>query len=157
MAEAQSDGMTTSEDDAQAILDMLESEGLKYDDVDLWVGDRSLDTLRSYKAKSNERLRRALAAKLGRDYKAMKHIYVPQKFDGSVRLGAQLLKGLFKRRLDDGRPAGLVAARCVKLREALLKFAGRKDDVCKDIFDSQRYGAEAACEGRQMIDVRYRL
>lgn len=155
MAEAIGDGRTSSEDDAQAILDMLESEGLTYDNVDLWVGDRSLDTYQRHKAKSNERLRKAFADRLGRDYHQTKHIFVPNKFDGSVRLGAQLLRGLFKRRLADGLPAGLVAPRCVKTREALLKFSGRKDDPCKDMFDSLRYGCEAACEGRQQIDIRF--
>ena len=156
VAESVAPEATTTEEDAVAIVEMLRACDLKYDDVDMWIGDRSLDS-KYLVAKSNERLRRALAKILDRDYEATKPLIVPFKYPGSVRDGAKLLRGMFKRRLADLRPAGLVHPRCIAFRAALLKFAGNKQDPCKDVFDAGRYGPEAAIKGRQQIDVRYRL
>lgn len=167
MNEAQSDGTTTPEEDARAILTMLRevmpeglTDGELYDCVDLWVGDRSLESNKRLVSKSNERLRRAFAHILKRDFNdpnAIKNIQVPFKYSNSVRDGAQLLKKLFKTTLADGLPAGIVWPRCLKFRESLLKFKGSKSDVCKDIFDASRYPAEAAIRGRQQIDPRFRF
>ena len=174
MAESQSDGATDSDDDVLAIIEMLaeafptlaqradgkltlESMRALYDCVDLWVGDRSLESNKRLVSKSNERLRKAFSVLLKRDLKDIAAIIVPYKYGNSVRDGAQLLKNLFKRRLADGLPAGIVWSRCVKFRDANMKFAGKKDDPCKDSWDAGRYGAESAIKGRRQIDPRFRF
>ena len=68
-----------------------------------------------------------------------------------------MLRALFKRRLMDGRPAGLVHPSMKYFRNSLLTFAGKRDDPVKDIFDAGRYGPEMAIRGRRTMSAEFRL
>lgn len=142
--EVVSDGTTSADDDADAILAMLARCGLQYDDVDAWVGDRTTGENRYLISKSNRELAEAMARKLRRKPATMRRIVVPHKQAGSVRMGAALLKGAFKARRADGRPLVFVHPRCVAFAKALRTFKGGKQETVKDVFDAGRYGAEYA-------------
>jgi phage terminase large subunit-like protein len=147
MNESVGSGETGSAEDAQAILEMLSAVGLSYDHVDLWVGDRPTGENRYLVKKSNDILLREIARKLGRrvDDPRMKKIWVPRKFDGSVRAGAALLKSAFKRRdPETGLPVSVVHPRMKQFIDSLYKFKGDPRDPVKDIFDAGRYNLEAA-------------
>lgn len=156
LAEHIAEDATTPEEDAKHIIDLLASLGMTVDHVDLWVGDRSLDS-KFLAAKSNDRLRRALALRLRRDLEDTPRIVVPHKYPGSLRAGAAMVRALMKRRLADGRPAGIVAPRCAAYRRSLLSFMGKRDDPEKDIFDAGRYGPEMAIRGRRTMSADVRL
>jgi len=142
--ESVSDGSTTTDEDAAAVLAMLARNGLHYDHVDAWIGDRATGENRYLISKSNKELLEALARLLRRKTSAMKKIHTPIKMAGSVRRGAMLLKGAFKARRSDGTPMVVVHPRCAAFAKALRTFKGGKQESVKDIFDAGRYGAEYA-------------
>lgn len=142
--EAVSDGSTTTDDDADAVLAMLARNGLSYDDVDGWVGDRTTGENRYLISKSNRELVDSLARKLRRKPGQMRKIVVPHKQAGSVRMGSALLKRGFKARRNDGRPMLVVHPRCRAFAHALRTFKGGRQETVKDVFDAGRYGAEYA-------------
>jgi phage terminase large subunit-like protein len=161
MAETDLEGFTDADQDAQAILDMLagveipDGRGgrrpMAWDDVDEWWGDRPTGEGRDVVGKSNARLRRYLAKRLGVALARLPYIQVPRKSRTSVREGSQLLNTLFGGRIagPDGKPIplGLVHPRCVKLQDALLSWDGDKRHKAKDVLDAARYAAEAAAHG----------
>jgi len=146
-------GATTPEQDAKNILDMLRRNGLTYDNVDEWVGDRSLETRRDYGEKSNALLRREIAALLGRPMLTppqgtIKWIFTPKKSSGSVSEGIRLLNAVMGRADDlptGGRvPHFTVHPRCEQLIKACREWAGDRKDPLKDVLDAARYPIERA-------------
>lgn len=141
---------TTPEDDAAAILRMLDELGLSYDDVDEWVGDRSLETKASYATKSNDALLEELARLLHRepDDPRMRPIFTARKKNGSVNLGIRKMNALFGRVDRDRRgvivPHVKVHPRCVGTIKAFQEWAGDRKDPVKDAFDAARYAFERA-------------
>ncbi len=162
LGEARPEGYTDARQDARAILEMIDSvkvggRSLAFADVDEWWGDRPVAESRHLKGKSNERLRRALAAELGVALDDVPKIRVPYKNTGSVRHGAQLMNTLFAGRLSDGTPLGIINPRCVGLIDAVLGWDGDNRSKHKDILDPARYSAEAAARagGRVMFKAYY--
>ena len=153
LGESVSEGYTTSDMDAQAILDMLRAAGLSYDDVDVWMGDRATGLNRYDVRKTNGELRVQLARLLGRVPGALKMIEVPHKFDGSVGSGYRVVNSIMGRRHDlttPGDKAGpshfLVAASCVNFANAAKKWKWNPKDREKDILDAVRYPIERVCK-----------
>lgn len=141
---------TLPEEDARAILAMLTRNGLKYDDVDDWVADRSAQTREGHVRKSNGRLATEIAALLKRKKETLRWIHTPRKYAGSVADGYALFNALFARR-DDGRPHGLVHPRCKSLIAGARIFQGKEQEPSKDVLDAARYGIERACTRREWL------
>jgi hypothetical protein len=119
------DGYTTPEQDADAIAEMLTRWGLKYEDVDEWVGDRSTNANHFEIRKGNA---------------------TPRKWSGSVRHGFRLLNAIMARR-DEKHPElshFVVHPRAQLFATAAQEWSGRKDDAKKDILDAVRYAVERA-------------
>lgn len=135
--------LSTPEQDAQAILAMLKRQGLKYDDVDEWLGDHQTRAKKVDIRKSNKLLRLEIARQLKRRVEKVDPIRLPRKFAGSVLWGCRLVNTLFQRRDKRGTPYALVHPRCVRFREACERFNGDWDDPVKDILDAGRYPVEA--------------
>lgn len=140
--EACSDGYTTPEQDAAACLNMIRRNGLTYDEVDTWVGDRPVGENRWLISKSNKDVLRELARQLGRPVEDCTRISTPRKWSGSVTHGLRLINGLAGRRDDEDRPSFLISPRCVQLIAAAKTFAGDTRDPGKDVLDAARYATE---------------
>jgi len=134
--------------DAAGILQMVERNGLEYDDIQLWVGDRVAKSNDRDAEKSNALLRVELGRLLGR---RARRIYIPKKFGGSILYGFRLMNVLFQRRALDEQPTSIVHPRCAYLRKACLQFAGDPNDPLKDILDAARYITEGALEPRRLV------
>jgi phage terminase large subunit-like protein len=151
-AEVTSTGRTTPEQDARAILDMLTSRGLSYDDVDKWFGDRSAESNVRKIKKSNAILRDYLAAELKRtgEDPRMKWIETPDKSKVSVHNGFRMMNAIMGRTEPIVKPDGtpgqrshwLVHSSCTRSREAYKGHEGERTDPLKDILDAQRYPVE---------------
>lgn len=139
--EAGSDGFTTPEMDAKAILSMLHRRGLMYDSVDAWVGDRSTKSDKRNIRKGNNDLRRELALQLNRPLHQTKIIADVKKWAGSMSYGMRLLNTLFVRRDEEG-PHLKVHERCVNFIEGCREFDGDPKHPTKDALDGGRYAVE---------------
>ena len=148
--ETPSDGHTTPEQDAAAILQMLDCNGLQYKHVDEWVGDRAAKQGRIIKQKSNGMLRRYLAVQAGIPYEKSKWIVTPRKFAGSVAAGLRLINVLASRGNLQVHP------RCERFVRACEVFRGHKDDPVKDILDAGRYAIERLIDGVQIGRIKVR-
>jgi phage terminase large subunit-like protein len=140
------DGYTTPEQDADAIAEMLTRWGLKYEDVDEWVGDRSTNANHFEIRKGNAQLRTFLAARYRLAKGKTKWINTPRKWSGSVRHGFRLLNAIMARR-DEKHPElshFVVHPRAQLFATAAQEWSGRKDDAKKDILDAVRYAVERA-------------
>ncbi len=135
---------STPEDDAAAILEMLERNDVPVDAVDLWVGDIQARSRHDDAKKSNKLLRRELARQLDRKTRAAPAIYPVRKFAGSVGFGLRQMNSLFVRRDDEDVPDGMLHSRCAMLRKACQQFAGDSHDPLKDVLDAARYITEMA-------------
>lgn len=140
--------MATPADDAAGILAMLRARGLRYQDVDEWVGDRSTGDGRHMKSKTNAELKTHLWAQAGVRHgdEAGKIIVTPQKWAGSVHAGL----GLINAALAEARC--WVDLRCVKVADSMRRFAGDSRDPVKDVLDAARYAIERAT-GRRPVPV----
>lgn len=137
------DGYTTPEMDAKAILAMLARRGWDYDHVDYWLGDRPTGMNKFEIRKANTELRIQIARLLGRQVDALKTIFRPYKWSGSVIYGFRLINAVMARKDDDGRSQFLVDAQaCPKVCEAAQKWRGAPKDKFKDILDALRYPVE---------------
>lgn len=155
------EGFTTPEQDARAIVAMLSSVGLNYDDVDLWIGDRASGMNKFDIRKTNQDLRRYLAQVLGRDSRTLKWIETPRKWDGSVMYGFRLMNAMMGRRTDpQGQPdAGalphfIVHPRCAKFAAAAAKWNWRPKDPAKDVLDCVRYPVERVVQPQQWFSFK---
>ena len=153
MAQTVSEGYTTNDMDAQAIIDMLASRGLTYDDVDVWVGDRATGMNKYDVRKTNKELRYQLARILNRTPEKLKYIDTPHKYQGSVGGGFRVMNSIMGRRDDlheEGDKLGpshfLVHPSCVAFAQAAQKWRWNPKDRAKDTLDSGRYPVERVCQ-----------
>ena len=137
-AAAAEDVVWTMQDLTAQILKMIARNGLTYDDVDEWVGDRSAEG-RSGKV-SNRDLQANLAAALGRQWSQVKGISVPRKGANSVAYGVGVMNAIF------ARDNAWVHPRCTGLIQFLSHFSGDKRDPVKDQGDSARYALLQLCD-----------
>jgi hypothetical protein len=138
--------------DAAAVLEMLRTCGLTYDDVDLWIGDRASGMNKLDVRKTNKELRHLLAATLKRPSEKLKYIETPHKFGGSVGSGFRVVNSIMGRRdhvHNEGDKEGpshfLVHPSCVHFAKAAQKWKGNPKDREKDVLDSARYAVERVC------------
>ncbi len=149
------DAPTSIDQDAVAMLAMIARNGLAYDDIELWVGDRQTHATKLDIVKSNKMLRRELARLLKRGLaKETLPIVVPHKHRGSVEFGMRLLNTLFMRRDEGGTPMAIVDPRCRHFIAACEQFAGAREDAHKDMVDAGRYAVEASTGRRNMATFR---
>lgn len=147
-------GISTPEQDARAILTMLKRRGLRYDDVDAWVGDRptaSKSRLRAIR-KSNKDLQVELAALLGRKVDEVQKIKAVKKWHGSFSYGMRLLNTMAARHRTDG-PDLRVHPRCKRFIEACNVFDGNPHHPLKDVLDGGRYAIETAVSSKAAVSL----
>jgi phage terminase large subunit-like protein len=149
--EAHADGVTTTREDAQALLAMLQRNGIPYHQVDHWRGDRRHAGDFWGNEKTNRELAREICDELGiRQRDAVERglrIRTPRKYQGSVRFGFRLINSLAKA----GRLQ--VHRRCDGFRTGALGWVGRPEDPLKDPLDAARYAIEALHDA-QVIHAR---
>lgn len=153
--EYQSAGRSDEEQDATGILDMLTRQGVKLEDVDLWVGDRAHYGDRRGGIKSNDRLKAAIAKRMGLDTsrrgwseklpRPLRFMRTPRKYDRSVWEGVDILH---KAMLGES-PRLLVASRCKPLIEDIECWQGATTDPHKDGIDAWRYAVIPMLEGER--------
>jgi hypothetical protein len=134
-AQAQDSEVWEPADLAAAIHAMLERNGVEYHEVDLWIGDRSVDARRARRRVDN----RAMFYALQHEYKIpltqCKRIDGPKKDAQSVATTIGRLNGRFT------KDRAHVVNRCVKLIAFFNHFKGDPHDKNKDIGDAARYAA----------------
>lgn len=150
-------GRTSTREDALAIFHMLERQGLTWRDIALWVGDRSTRDSSHVRAKSNDRLRRALADLAQVPVREFPKIHVPYKYAGSVDDGLTQINALMATLDENGIPHLLIDERCERLRAFCSDFDGNPYHPTKDSGDSFRYIFERAVRSAPplFVDVRY--
>lgn len=135
--QVQSDGMTTPEQDARAILDMVKRAGLRWEQIDRWVGDRAAVSKRGAALKSNallvQAIERDLRIPIGSWPVRFHTAYKPR---GSVYMGYRLLQACML------RGDFVVNPRCKRLIEDLQRFEGRENSEHKHSIDALRYTLE---------------
>lgn len=135
--EARHEGVSTSREDARAILSMLARRGVRWSDVDMWVGDRA--TAESFwgVAKSNRDLQAELARELGMSATeaAAKGLRIEtmKKERGSVRRGVALMNSL--------AATGLLRFNraCARVIQGVREWKGDPGSELKDGIDAARY------------------
>jgi phage terminase large subunit-like protein len=146
--EAISDGRTSTREDAIAIRDMLARHDLQWHQVDHWVGDRAHSGDRYGNAKSNSDLMKAFADLFETPEFRLRgkglDLVTPHKERASEYRGLRIMNSLFK------EMQALVHARCVKLIEGIVGYAGAKDDPLKDRVDAARYAVERLVDERRL-------
>jgi hypothetical protein len=136
---------TSIQEDAQNILSMLKRNGLLWQHIDVWLGDRAaIQTTKAQLKKDNAALRRRLADAAGANIDLFPRIEVPYKAGGTV------YNGLSEMNARMVAPAfGLcVNPRCVGFIEAARRWNGDRRSRFKDILDSFRYGMETSLGGK---------
>lgn len=132
-----SDGMTTPDQDAAAILTMLRRCGLRWEQVDRWVGDRKVYGKKNGSLKSNAMLmsafERSLKLPTGSLPFRIATAFKPRGsvFEGYRVLSAAMLRGDFS-----------INPRCRGLIDDLQKFDGREASEHKHSIDALRYTLE---------------
>ena len=128
---------------------MLLRNGLRLENVDLLIGDRTTKNGRTDATKSNRDLRFALADLVDKRIDEIPRIVTPVKGAGSVIYGCEKINVLAM------RDALIVNSRCVHLAAALQRFAGDPRDPCKDVLDAFRYPVERSIR-RKLVGIQAR-
>ena len=137
--QVQSDGMTTPEQDARAIMDMLRRCGLRWEEVDRWIGDRAAISRRGGAIKSNAMLTQAIERDLRLPTGSWPaRIHTAYKPKGSVYAGYRLLQAAQLR----GPEHFSIHPRCKRLIDDLSRFDGREASEHKHSIDALRYTLE---------------
>jgi phage terminase large subunit-like protein len=135
--QVQSDGMTTPEQDARAIMDMIKRAGLRWEQIDRWVGDRAAISRRGGAIKSNAMLVQAIERDLRIPVGSWPvRFNVAYKPRGSVFMGYRMLQAAML------RGDFVVNPRCKRLIDDLQKFDGREASEHKHSIDALRYTLE---------------
>lgn len=133
--------VTSTREDALHIIQLLERNGLTWQDIDYWRGDRRHGGDYWGNEKSNYDLMRELARALKIPQRKLAalglRISVPHKQAGSVRRGFRIINSLAR----EGQL--LIHERCKGFRKGAAEWKGRPDDPLKDPLDSARYAIEA--------------
>ena len=151
--EAVSEAATTIEQDALAIIAMLQEVGLTVADVDLWVGDRKAGDHRHLVRKSNALLRRQLASCLKLPPQLIPKIKTPRKYSGSVVTGLTLVNAICASRFENQMPGLVVSPRCTNLINSMWIFNGDPKAPEKDVLDAARYAIEQGCSQQSALTV----
>ncbi len=135
--EARTETVTTTTEDAENILEMLQRNGLTWREVDHWVGDRSTSESFYGAAKSNMDLQREMASILhlsAREAAAQGLRFQTMFKDrGSLRRGIALMNTMGAR----GRLR--VRRACAGFERGAKEWAGDLNSPLKDPLDSARY------------------
>lgn len=138
--EARSDGRTSYDEDAAAVIAMLQRHGWSWENVDYWIGDRAHGGDEAGNEKSNADLLQALSRKLKIPASKLQQrglkIATPRKFRGSMHRGIRIMNSLFKAR------QAKVHERCQGVIRGAKEWKGRLDDPAKDPLDAARYPVE---------------
>ena len=132
-----SNGMTTPEEDAAQTLGMIKRAGLRWEQIDRWVGDRAAVSRRGGAIKSNallvQAMEKALKIPVGSWPARIHTAYKPSGsvFHGYRILQAAMLRGDF-----------VVHPRAKRLVDDLGKFDGREASSHKHTIDALRYALE---------------
>jgi len=132
-----SNGMTTPEEDAAQILQMIRRAGLRWEQIDRWVGDRAAVSRRGGAIKSNALLVQAFEKQLkipvGSWPAQLRTAFKPagSVYHGYRILQAAMLSGRF-----------IVHPRAKRLIDDLGKFDGREASEHKHTIDALRYALE---------------
>ena len=154
--EAINDGLTSPEDDAGGIVDMLARNGLRVEHVDDWVGDIATESRRWGVKKGNAVLAAEIArvasqretVRTGRPVEVRApQITAPDKGRGSLARGMSLLNTLAGRTTDEGRRAWRIRPRCKGAILGARTFDGDPKHKSKDVLDAGRYATERGCVG----------
>ena len=139
------DVATSSQQDAANILEMLRRNGITWDAIDFWIGDRSAAATRGDARKDNAALRRYIAEELRINVDRFPRIEVPYKSAGTLTSGFRQLNALFASK------TFLVHPRCTNFIKACERWNGDKRSGLKDILDAARYGMETCLSGRTRL------
>ena len=132
-----SNGMTTPEEDAAQILQMIKRAGLRWEQIDRWVGDRAAISRRGGAIKSNALLVQAFEKQLKIPIGSWPaRIHTAYKPAGSVFHSYRILQSAML------RGDFIVHPRCKRLIEDIGKFDGRAASDHKHTIDALRYGCE---------------
>lgn len=135
--EARTETVTTSDDDADNILAMLARNGLGWQEIDHWVGDRNTQDSAWGAEKSNDDLQKAMAARLrltSREASARGLRWqTMRKERGSVRRGITTINTMAHRRRLWIRRA------CAGFLRGAFEWTGSVQSELKDPVDSARY------------------
>ncbi len=145
---------------AADVLGLLARRGLRYRDVDFWVGDRSARGRSQQQGVKfgNREMRRALADLMGRPLDDVASIYRARKGQGSVVDG---MRRFHEMTHPDSHTKGVPhfrvdADRCPVLAKSCRRFKGSPSDPLKDVMDCARYGqSQADYQGRGAYSVHY--
>ena len=135
--EHRTETVSSVEDDARGILAMLARNGIPWDKVDIWVGDRATPDSFYGLAKSNADLLTALAAELRMTVRGVRDrgliIKTAWKPQNSLRPGVAKINSLARR----GKLK--VHAQAKGFRIAAMGWRGQVSSPLKDPVDSARY------------------
>ena len=139
LGEYYGEGRTSTEQDAQGILDLLQSWNVSLSDVDRVIGDRAHKGDKFGGYKSNRKLINSIARLKGTRRqklpKAWRNIYTPRKYDRSVYDGCEVLH-----RLMIAQPPRITFHEDAKhLCEDMAEWRGSFIDPHKDGIDALRY------------------
>ncbi len=139
------DVATSSQQDALNIAEMLRRNGIGWEAIDHWIGDRSAAATRGDARKDNATLRRYLAAHLGVQIDRFPRINVPYKAAGTLTSGFRQLNALYAAK------TLLVHPRCKHVIKSSEGWNGDKRSPLKDVLDALRYGVETCLTGYNMV------
>lgn len=129
---------------AEGIVAMLERQNLKWEHVDVWLGDRAaIQRTRAQVRADNAGLRRYLCDILKVNPSLFPRIEVPYKASGTVAGGF----GEMNSRMVGGR-AWKVHPRCKRGIKSVESWNGDRNAKEKDLLDCWRYAMEAALGGK---------
>jgi len=136
--EARTETVTTMAEDAANILAMLERNGLRWEEIDHWIGDRATSESFYGSAKSNFDLQKEMAAilRLTSREAAARGIRFQTMFKdrGSLRRGIALMNTMGSR----GRLK--IRKVCTGFEKGQREWTGDVQSPLKDPLDSARYG-----------------
>lgn len=143
--------VTSMEEDADGMLEMLARNGLGWEDVDHWVGDRATSDSYWGSAKSNQDLQRALAARLRMTAQEAAarglRIHTFPKPRASVRRGVAVINQLAAKKLLR------IHRRCERFLAGAREWKGDPQSPLKDPLDSARYGLMTLYDRQQVRGV----
>ena len=150
------DGRTEMDEDGRGVVQMLARNGLKIEQVDVWIGDRGHQGNRWGGVKSNVRMQESIAKAIGIDVKRRRHVWTrelpralremttPRKYDGSVWDGVDVLHRL----MVAGRLTVSTRSECNQLDDDFSSWQASFTDPAKDGIDSVRYVVVPIVDGR---------
>lgn len=134
-AQAQESEVWEPSDLAAAIHAMLDRNGVEYHEVDLWIGDRSVDARRARRRVDNRSMYYALQHEYKLPLTKCKRVDQPKKDAFSLPATIGKLNGRF------AKDRAHVVSRCTRLISFFAHFKGDPHDKFKDVGDAARYAA----------------